>query len=398
MNILQSFTNVALAGTIFFGSMVTTGCAADSMMKQEKPAFNDLEIAHIAYTAGALDIRYAHLALALSDNPEVKKFAELIGKTLNCQSGYEISKYEKKYGKPNIVFSASGSQKAHFIAAKYSAKNNIPWIADYGDPWYSIEKKNRPYLAKIVKSIEANLVSKASKLIFTTNATKKEYIDKYNILASKCNVIPYGFLAKDTLVEEKKINNTENQIITYSHIGTAHKNDRNLIPFILALDEYQLEKKSKFGMLIAGKHSPDFDVFLNKSKIHKKNIYNLISLEHSVKLHLECDISIIVGNKNGAQVPGKIFVCLAIPRPILYIAQTNQDNDEAYSFLKDTGGIIYCNSNDVQSIKLSLRFISLNYNLLQKKSYERVESEIVNKFEGKNLSNHLKNLINELSN
>ena len=78
MNFRKSLTYVALAGTLFFGGMVTTGCAADTMMKKDKPAFNDLEIAHIAYTAGALDIRYAHLALALSDNPEVKKFAELM--------------------------------------------------------------------------------------------------------------------------------------------------------------------------------------------------------------------------------------------------------------------------------------------------------------------------------
>ena len=36
---------------------------------------NDLEIAHVAYTAGSIDIRYAHLALALSNDPEVRKFA-----------------------------------------------------------------------------------------------------------------------------------------------------------------------------------------------------------------------------------------------------------------------------------------------------------------------------------
>ncbi len=48
--------------------MVTPACAADKM--------NDLEIAHTAYTAGALDIRYAHLALALSDNDSVREFAE----------------------------------------------------------------------------------------------------------------------------------------------------------------------------------------------------------------------------------------------------------------------------------------------------------------------------------
>lgn len=43
----------------------------------ENPAdLNDLEIAHVAYTADNIDIRYAHLALAISKNPEVREFAE----------------------------------------------------------------------------------------------------------------------------------------------------------------------------------------------------------------------------------------------------------------------------------------------------------------------------------
>ncbi len=37
----------------------------DSM--KNEPELNDLQIAHIAYTAGNIDIRYAHLALALSE-------------------------------------------------------------------------------------------------------------------------------------------------------------------------------------------------------------------------------------------------------------------------------------------------------------------------------------------
>ncbi|MGJ8570336.1 MAG: DUF4142 domain-containing protein [Hoeflea sp.] len=38
-------------------------------------AMNDLQIAHAAYTAGDVDIRYAHLALALSENADVRDFA-----------------------------------------------------------------------------------------------------------------------------------------------------------------------------------------------------------------------------------------------------------------------------------------------------------------------------------
>jgi putative membrane protein len=37
---------------------------------------NDLQIAHTAYTAGQIDIRYAHLALAVSENDAVRAFAE----------------------------------------------------------------------------------------------------------------------------------------------------------------------------------------------------------------------------------------------------------------------------------------------------------------------------------
>lgn len=36
---------------------------------------DDLEIAHTAYTAGQIDIRYAHLALAISENADVHEFA-----------------------------------------------------------------------------------------------------------------------------------------------------------------------------------------------------------------------------------------------------------------------------------------------------------------------------------
>ena len=36
---------------------------------------NDLEIAHVAYTADVVDIRYAHLALAISKDPKVHEFA-----------------------------------------------------------------------------------------------------------------------------------------------------------------------------------------------------------------------------------------------------------------------------------------------------------------------------------
>lgn len=61
-------TRAALVGLL---ALASPASAADT------PAdLNDLEIAHVAYVADNIDIRYAHLALALSNDPEVRTFAE----------------------------------------------------------------------------------------------------------------------------------------------------------------------------------------------------------------------------------------------------------------------------------------------------------------------------------
>lgn len=72
-------TNSRLFGAILVAALLMasalTLCAPSAQARSEP---NDLEIAHIAYTAGQIDIRYAHLALALAENPEIRKFAELM--------------------------------------------------------------------------------------------------------------------------------------------------------------------------------------------------------------------------------------------------------------------------------------------------------------------------------
>jgi len=64
MNKTSTFTAFALASAVSIASA----------MAQDK--MNDLEIAHAAYTAGNLDIRYAHLALAISEDASVREFAQ----------------------------------------------------------------------------------------------------------------------------------------------------------------------------------------------------------------------------------------------------------------------------------------------------------------------------------
>jgi putative membrane protein len=57
--------------------VLATVLALSSVGWAESPAaLNDPTIAHVAYTADLIDIRYAHLALGVSKNPAVRAFAE----------------------------------------------------------------------------------------------------------------------------------------------------------------------------------------------------------------------------------------------------------------------------------------------------------------------------------
>ncbi|MBL1277469.1 MAG: DUF4142 domain-containing protein [Ectothiorhodospiraceae bacterium] len=54
-------------------SALVAGCATAETNNPEN--LSDVEIAHVAYTADNIDIRYAHLALAISTNPDIHDFA-----------------------------------------------------------------------------------------------------------------------------------------------------------------------------------------------------------------------------------------------------------------------------------------------------------------------------------
>lgn len=62
---------ILMTGTTVVGLALSGTAVADS-------GPSDMQIAHIAYTAGNIDIRYAHLALAKSANPAVRDFAQLM--------------------------------------------------------------------------------------------------------------------------------------------------------------------------------------------------------------------------------------------------------------------------------------------------------------------------------
>jgi len=69
---LKKKTLIALGIAVLMGQGMAVGAAS-----AKTPAeLNDLEIAHVAYIADNIDIRYAHLAMAISKNKAIHEFAK----------------------------------------------------------------------------------------------------------------------------------------------------------------------------------------------------------------------------------------------------------------------------------------------------------------------------------
>ncbi|MEM7562591.1 MAG: DUF4142 domain-containing protein [Pseudomonadota bacterium] len=65
---------------------------------------NDLEIAHVAYTADNIDIRYAHLALAISTNPKIHEFAKTMIRDHNAVNEQALALLKKLGANPQDNF------------------------------------------------------------------------------------------------------------------------------------------------------------------------------------------------------------------------------------------------------------------------------------------------------
>ena len=81
------------------------------MARAESPAeLNDLEIAHVAYTADIIDIRYAYLALALSDSPAIKEFAKTMIRDHTAVNDQALALLAKLNVNPQDSFQISRSK------------------------------------------------------------------------------------------------------------------------------------------------------------------------------------------------------------------------------------------------------------------------------------------------
>lgn len=295
-----------------------------------------------------------------------------------------LSGYLQK-NKVDAIISTGPPHSMHLIALGLKEKFDIPWVADFRDPWTNIDFYRDLMLTKWADKkhhkLEKKVLSNADVILTVGNTMKEEFEEMH---AKNVHVITNGYdeddIYKGSVEHDKKF--------SLAHIGSLVKT-RNPVILWDALAELVKENAEFAGDLeikLVGKvdfsainniKEKRLDQFLNKIEYLPHNEVMMEQQKSRVLLLLLNDTP----NSKGL-LTGKLFEYLASKRPVLCIGP--EDGDAA-EILKKTGVGETFGFENKKGLKESLKTLYQKYKMNQ---LGREETNAV-KYSRKNLTKEL---------
>lgn len=294
------------------------------------------------------------------------------------------------------IFSSSYPYTVHLIALEAKKKTNLPWVADFRDPWIGNSPMTEGHSQKRRKKeekLEAEVVAYADKIIMVTKPICENYKKRYPQFKEKFVTITNGFDAND--FEKLEVVKEEKFTICYSGIVAKGQTPETFIKAIEKLFHENVEYKNNIKVKFIGFILDEYINLIEASGI-SENFEKIEYMPHSKCIsHMKgADINLIIlsdEEESRGVFSGKIFDYIGSQRPILGIMPSNGvasnliiDKEIGYSY--DHG--------DVDGV---YKFIKCNYEKWENK--EDTNTNAASKcaeFERKNLTSQLVNLFEQI--
>ncbi|HAD97717.1 MAG TPA: hypothetical protein DCG19_09950 [Cryomorphaceae bacterium] len=263
-----------------------------------------------------------------------------------------LSQYLRR--KPVHVLLTDGPPHTNtVIAARLSKKFNIPWLADFQDPWTQVDYYKMMKISGpadwIHKKMEQSVFRTAKHITIVSPSWKK---DLESIGAQNVSVVYWGYDEDDF----KDISpDPDPGTFTIIHAGTVGF-DRLPNAFI---DQINLLVKQlpdqKIEVLFYG--PVDYEL---KEQVHQLGLEKVVLFKGNIerkamlKKLMECDLQLLLLNKADnamGRLPGKLYEYLRVKKPIMGLGLPGSDADH---ILQNTGTGKVLNYNDTEGIRLFL--------------------------------------------
>ena len=294
----------------------------------------------------------------------------------------------------DAIVSTGPPHTTHLIARKVAKKFNIPWMADFRDPWTNIDfyhqLKLTSWADKKHKKLERKILKDADALLTVSKSWAKDFL---SISGVEPIVITNGF-DPDDFLEAGKLSLDKKFSIT--HIGSLNK-DRNPFVFWEVIDEL-IKEYSSFGTDLEIKLIGPIDISvyeeLKKYNLRLKTTV-IDSLPHKDVLpHLmQSQVLLLplndVPNINGV-IPGKMYEYFGAKRPIICIGK--EDGDAADIIHETQTGVVVGFKD-----KIKLKAELLDFYNQYKSGGIHLNSKDYFKYSRKELASKIANILNTLS-
>jgi glycosyltransferase involved in cell wall biosynthesis len=303
-----------------------------------------------------------------------------------------LSDYIKQH-KIDAVISTGPPHSMHLIAMGLKQKFNIPWIADFRDPWTQIDFYSQLKLSSFAdakhKKLENQVLTQANKVVTISPSCGKDLEKLGN---RKVDIITNGFDTDDFKFDA---NLKVSDGFMFHHTGALNK-DRN--PYTLwkvlgYLCKENPELKKDLVLKFTGKTDAIVLESLKQQGLDA-NFQKSEYMPHSeiVKSMAQSPILLLPLNNtpnNAGVLSGKLFEYLAAKRPIFGVGLPNAD---AASILKETQAGVMVDFDDYEETKKQVLHLYAQY----KSNTLTIQSNSIDKYSRENCAGAYTKLLDEI--
>ena len=306
-------------------------------------------------------------------------------------------RYLQKYLRENpvdAIISTGPPHSMHLIALALKNKLNIPWIADFRDPWTKIDFYDKLRLSnradKKHRRLEKEVIQTANIVVTVSWQWCDEFV---KMGAVRTEVVTNGFDPDDV----KLVNSELSKEFTITHIGSMNKdrNPQTLWTVFKELSEENPAFRAHLKLQFIGK--TDYQVFENLNALQLNDIVRKVDYmphEEVISEMSKSQLLLLAINDTpnvAGVIPGKLFEYMAVKRPILAVGPPEADAGKVIIESK-TGEVI--NFKDHEGLKKAILFY---YNSYLAKNLSISSTESIDMYSRKNLAENYVLLLNEIS-
>ena len=227
----------------------------------------------------------------------------------------------------DVIISTGPPHSMHLIAQQLKNSFDIPWMADFRDPWtdlyYNKEFFQLGFAKRKNKRLEEKVLKSADVVVTVGNELKK-YFERFN---SNVEVIPNGF--DDEVEHDEEIELS--QKFSLSYIGLLPKSSlpTNLLMAIQCLIDENSDFKNDIELNFIGDIHESVSASIHELQLSNyTNFFGYVPHKEAIKYQKSAQVLLVLipnvyGNKG--IITGKVFEYMAANRPILALGPINGD-------------------------------------------------------------------------